>query len=82
MRFSLLRRGDLGLGPALTEMGDSVVLFGGFEMPLVMREVGYGGDDAAVKDFCVLGDCSLHGFMYGELLTEAHWTAMQEFGVV
>ena len=75
-------QGYLGLGPALTEVGDSVVLFGGSETPFVIREVGAGGDDAAAKDFCILGDCYLHGFMHGELLTEAHRTAMQKFGVV
>lgn len=75
-------QGYLGLGPALSEVGDSVVLFGGSETPFVMREVGDAGNDAAEKDFCIVGDCYLHGFMNGELLTEAHRAAMKEFGVV
>ncbi|KAL8795921.1 MAG: hypothetical protein Q9195_001665 [Heterodermia aff. obscurata] len=75
-------QGYLGLGPALTEVGDSVVLFGGSETPFVMREVGDAGGDAAEKDFCILGDCYLHGIMYGELLTEEHQARVEEFGVV
>ena len=75
-------QGYLGLGPALTEVGDSVVIFGGSQTPFVMREIGSAGDDGLEKDFCILGDCYLHGFMYGELLTDAHRAAVEIFGIV
>lgn len=75
-------QGYLGLGPALTEVGDSVVLFGGSETPFVTREMGSAGADGAEKEFCILGDCYLHGFMHGELLTEAHRAAGEMFGIV
>ena len=75
-------QGYLGLGPALTEVGDSVVIFGGSQTPFVMREIDSAGDDGLEKDFCILGDCYLHGFMYGELLTDAHQAAVEIFGIV
>ena len=75
-------QGYLGLGPAMTEVGDSVVIFGGSETPFVLREIRVAGDDGVEKEFCILGDCYLHGFMYGELLTEAHRAAGEMFGIV
>ena len=72
-------QGYLGLGPALTEVGDSVVIFGGSQTPFVMKKIGLAG---VAKDFCILGDCYLHGFMYGELLTEAHQAAVEMFGIL
>ena len=75
-------QGYLGLGPAMTEVGDSVVIFGGSETPFVLRESGSAGDGGVEKEFCILGDCYLHGFMYGELLTEAHRAAREMFGIV
>lgn len=72
-------QGYLGMGPALTEMGDSVVIFGGSQTHFMLRKVGHAG---VAKDFCILGDCYLHGFMYGELLTEEHQTAVEMFGIV
>ena len=72
-------QGYLGLGPALTEVGDGVVIFGGSQTPFVIRKIGL---DGAAKDFCILGDCYLHGFMYGELLTEMHQAAVEMLGIV
>ena len=72
-------QGYLGLGPALTEVGDSVVVFGGSQTPFVMRKVVLAG---VANDFCILGECYLHGFMYGELLTEVHQVAVGMFGIV
>ena len=40
------------------------------------------GDHGVEKDFCILGDCYLHDFMYGELLREAHQAAVELFGIV
>ena len=62
-------QGYLGLGPALTEVGDSIVIFEGSQTPFVLRKIGLAG---VAKYFGILGDCYLHGFMYGELLTEEH----------
>ena len=75
-------QGYLGLGPALTDVGDSVIVFGGSETPFVIREIISAGDDGVEQNFCILGDCYLHGFMYGELLTQAHQAAMEMFGIV
>ena len=72
-------QGYLGLGPALTEVGNSVVIFGGSQTPFVLRNVSLTG---AAKDFAIVGDCYLHSFMYGELLTEEHQTAVEMFGIV
>ena len=72
-------QGYLGLGPALTEVGDGVVIFGGSQTPFVLRKIGL----ARLAENCgILGDCYLHGFMYGELLTEVHQTAVEMFGIV
>ena len=75
-------QGYLGLGPASTEVKDRVILFGGSETPFVMRQAGKDGDDAAEKEFCILGECYLHGFMHAELLTDAHRAAVKEFPIV
>ena len=72
-------QGYLGLGPALTAVGDAVVIFGGSQTPFVMRKIGLAG---VAKEFCILGECYLHGFMYGELLTEVHQAAVEMFGIV
>ena len=71
-------QGYLGLGHALTEVGDSVVIFGGSQTPFVMRKMGLAG---VAKDYCILEDCYLHGFMYGELLTEVRQAAVEMFGI-
>lgn len=75
-------QGYLGLGPALTDVGNNVVVFGASETPFVIREIGSAGDDGVERNFCILGDCYLHGFMYGELLTEVHQAAVEMFSVV
>ena len=72
-------QGYLGLGPALTVVGDGVVIFGGSQTPFMIRKIGLAG---AAKDYCVLGDCYLHEFMYGELLTEVHQAVVEMFGLV
>ena len=74
-------QGYLGLGPALTEVGDRVVLFGGSETPFIVRESASAGDDEVRKEFCIVGDCCLHGFMRGELLTEAHRAKAEMFAI-
>ena len=75
-------QGYLGLGPALTEVGDRVVVFGGSETPFVVRENDSLDDEGVGKRFCNVGDCYLHGFMYGELLTEAHRAKAEMFAVM
>ena len=37
-------QGYLGLCPALTEVGDSVIIFGGSQTPFVLRKIGLTGD--------------------------------------
>lgn len=53
--------GDLGVGPVSTRAGDRVWVFEGTRVPFLVRPVQEG--------FCqLLGECYLHGIMYGELI--------------
>ena len=72
-------QGYLGLGPALTEVGDGVVIFGVPQTLFVIRKIGLGG---AAKDFCILGDCYLHDFVYGKLFSEVPQAAVQMFDIM
>ena len=72
----------LRLDPALTEMGDSVVIFGASETPFVMRKIGSARDDKVGKESCILGDCYLRVFMHSELLAKVHGIAATMFGIV
>ena len=62
-------------------MGDSGIIFGGSQTPFVMRKIVLAGTTGVAKDFFIVGDCYLHGFMYGELLTEVHRAAVEMFGI-
>ena len=56
----------IGLGTETLLKGDQVVLVGGLSTPLILRPV----PDREL--FRIVGDCYLHGFMYGEILSDAY----------
>ncbi|KAI0456770.1 HET-domain-containing protein [Xylaria acuta] len=55
------KKGYLGWVPDITREGDSVFLFLGSKVPLVVRPVGDG-------TYKLIGECYIHGAMYGEAL--------------
>lgn len=52
----------IGLGPRDMKVGDRIALFSGGSLPLVMREQG--------TKLVLIGDCYVHGIMYGERYRE------------
>jgi hypothetical protein len=65
-QFFITRKKYIGPAPAMTQAGDLIALIGGCQAPFVLRP------DHERKIFRIVGDCYLHGFMNGELLTDAH----------
>ncbi|KAH6880015.1 hypothetical protein B0T10DRAFT_145765 [Thelonectria olida] len=51
----------VGIVPATAQEGDSVVLFGGSEVPFLIRQ-----DPSSPQYHHVVGECYFHGLMYGE----------------
>lgn len=63
-RRAFVTDGDhIGLAPVSAEVGDSVFLVKGSRVPLVLRP----GQDGR---WILVGDCFMHGAMYGEMLKE------------
>jgi hypothetical protein len=59
-RFLLTERGYIGLGPLSTRKDDIVALLYGGKTPYVLR---------AERDyFAFLGECYVHGIMFGEAM--------------
>lgn len=56
-------RGHLALVPELTKVGDTVFLIQGNDMPYILREAANG-------EWKFIGECYVHGIMYGEALEE------------
>ena len=55
-------RGYIGLGPAEIQKGDHVYILSGGEIPYILRPVS----GSRPRTFELVGDCYLHGIMYGE----------------
>lgn len=72
-RLFVTRNGLIGLGPDWMQRGDEVwVLFGG-SVPFILRPVqdsgaqkGCGNIEIPYKYHVVIGDCYVHGIMFGE----------------
>ena len=76
----ITHNGLIGLGPALLEPGDAVVVFYGAEAPFILRKVipdtgesdapefGMDGRKMSAERWQLVGDCYLHGFMDNEIL--------------
>jgi hypothetical protein len=73
-RFGVTGDGYIGLLPAETEAGDTVVVLDGARVPFVLRQTIRGLEprplgEAIVRDeFTVIGDCYVHGIMLGEFM--------------
>jgi hypothetical protein len=52
-------KGFVGLAPELAKKGDSVALFKGGRLPLIIRQQG--------ENWIIVGDCYVHGMMDGEV---------------
>jgi hypothetical protein len=61
-RMFTTENGYIGLGPRDMRVGDHIALFSGGSMPLVMRTKG--------TKLELVGDCYVHGIMYGERYRE------------
>jgi len=60
-RFFRTRKGYFGLGPPIMKNGDLCSLFFGAEVPYILRL----GEDGT---FIFVGECYVHGIMYGEAM--------------
>ncbi|KAF2095818.1 HET-domain-containing protein [Rhizodiscina lignyota] len=63
-RLFWTEKGYLGLGPKKLERDDQVWLIQGCRVPLVLRKT------VRANEFELVGDCYIHGAMYGELFDE------------
>ena len=57
-RLAVLDKYPLGIVPDLTKPGDLICVLHGSSTPMVLRKVE--------KDFESIGQCFIHGIMYGE----------------
>lgn len=65
--------GHIGLSPKSAKVGDVVVVLQGGETPFVLRPQGPNGL------YRLVGECYIHGIMYGSLWNEKIGTSLQEF---
>lgn len=73
-QFIITDAGFVGLAPALAQTGDMITVFAGLATPLVLRPTV--PDEKGRTRYHIIGDCFLHGVMYGELnehLTGGAW---------
>ena len=61
-RIFATNRGYIGLGPAEMQKGDHVYILSGGKVPYLLRPVS----GPRPRTFELVGDCYLHGIMYGE----------------
>jgi hypothetical protein len=54
----------IGLGPRALQDGDGIWILFGAKMPFVLRAKG--------KHYQLVGECYIHGIMYGEAMTEVN----------
>jgi hypothetical protein len=73
--FCVSERGYAGLVPAGAAVGDSICVLHGGKVPFVLRETSRKGV------FKMIGECYIHGLMYGEAL-ELQETAKMSFRLV
>lgn len=58
-------QGWMGLAPYGVKTGDEAAIIIGCDIPLVFRRIGHG---LTGPEFHLLGECYLHGLMFGEVL--------------
>ena len=59
------QQGYVGLAPHGAKVGDEVAIMLGGDVPLLLRRVGHGLNG---PEFHLLGECFVHGLMFGEAL--------------
>ena len=62
-RMITTKRGYIGLGPRMSQPGDSIFLVKGSRVPLILRPGESGWE--------LIGDCYVHGIMQGEAFDAA-----------
>ena len=76
-QFAITNDGLAALVPAVAQPGDLIVLLAGAAVPLVLRAGGQGEDGRT--RYYIIGDCFVHGAMYGEfkeVLKNGPWNWM------
>ena len=63
-RMFKTRGGYVGIGPKAMENGDKIALCKGGKVPFIIRPNGH------VHEYHLIGDCYIHGMMYGESFNE------------
>lgn len=64
LSFFMTSSGHIGMGPQNIASGDEIVILPGAQAPFVLRRVND-------FDYCLIGECYIHGIMYGEVFDEA-----------
>ena len=64
LSFFMTSSGHMGMGPQDIACGDEIVILLGARAPFVLRRVND-------FDCCLIGECYIHGIMYGEAFDEA-----------
>lgn len=72
-RFCLTRKGYFGMVPATSQVGDSVCIFSGCHIPLILHPIG-----SSCK---LVGQCYIHGIMWGEALRRSDFH-LQELSLI
>ncbi|KAI4213183.1 MAG: hypothetical protein LQ351_004129 [Letrouitia transgressa] len=69
-KFFITAEGWMGTGPPTTKQNDLVVVLNGGLVPYVLRPTGSEMSHAETmySEFTILGDCYVHGIMYGEAM--------------
>jgi hypothetical protein len=65
-RFFVTRKGYFGTGPHELKDGDEIYIVAGGNLPLVLRPVL----NSKPNTFELIGDCYVHGIMYGEAVSD------------
>lgn len=70
--FTTASKGYIGIGPPSLERGDGVFVLRGGRVPFILRKV-------KGNEFRVVGECYVHGVMYGEMLEARglEWTRIR-----
>lgn len=73
-RFFTTRKGYIGLGPPTLQTDDNIcILFGG-RTPYILRPHG--------QSYCLIGECYIHGIMFGEALREECFHELVVFNII
>jgi hypothetical protein len=63
--FCVTKRGYAGLVPGDAEKGDEICVFDGGAVPFILRK---NQPEKRVRKYALIGECYIHGIMYGEAL--------------